>query len=534
MNYFLEKENTGNYFDTISNDKFSKEALDYIAEFDKYLRVNQKLSGINIIDMIYSVEKENINLDSFLEDSDKSLARTLHLALMYEFDVQIGIGSRGCKSSVIEDLFDSIDSYNVNDGEGTEALNLLCFSGAVGLSNNVMIEDDRTRLGIARVYFATLQHYEDPVTRDFLSNDDTNSYLCAYSRSQITQKSDEFKINSEYNNNIPEEMKSITTPDFFTLDQDDQSKLLKDLFERVSLNTEAEYGENTFTQFTMMALAARWPIEHIRTTLILGGDMDHAIREAQQVIQVILDIAGLKPSEINEKSKNICMLALLPYPQLFKEKYGDEVLPIDIAFTVNSREGSNDFSFPYYSGIGFDILSSEMGLTHNFVKSMSRDYGYRNDFIVDAISKSQPHGHALNMLSKGKSGISSDDVNEIISRIIPGVKENHPFVQVRDLLWIEETVRIVDNDNLKFEYNKAIIDHASINTNYANQEPIPSMLFSKNISREFMADYIMSNNINIDERIMRSGGFKPSDLAKNWKSVDPGVKSRVIQKDLGM
>lgn len=534
MNYFLEKENTGNYFATISNDKFSKEALDYIAEFDKYLRINQKLSGINIIDMIYSVEKDNINIDSFLEGSDKSLARTLHLALMYEFDVQIGIGSRGCKSYVIEDLFDSIDSYNVNDGEGTGALSLLCFSGAVGLSNNVMIKDDKVRLGIARVYFMTLQHEEDPVSDYFLSSDDVNGYLCAYSRSQIIQRSDEFKAGFEHSINVPEEIKKITSPDFFTLEPKDQDTLLRSLFKRMNEDTKVEYGEGIFTPFAMMALAARWPVEHIRTTLILGGDVNHAIKESEQVIRVILDISGLDHDEIAEKSKNICMLALLPYPQIFKSKYPGEILPIDIAFTVNDREGSNDYSFPYYSGIGFDVLSSEMGLTHNFVRSMSNDYGYGADLIVNAISKSEPDGYTLNMLSKGTSGISSSDANEVISRIIPGIKEGHPAVQVRDLLWIEETVRIVDNDNLKFEYNKAIIDHASINTNYANQEPIPSMLFSKNISREFMADYIMSSNINIDERIMRSGGFKPSDLAKNWKSVDPGVKSRVIQKDLGM
>lgn len=516
------------YFKTVVNSSLGQELADHLERLVCHIEENAGVDRAHILDMFYSDACTFEILKEFLDESDRNLDRSLFAILINDFKAthENDEDSKNKINKILEvsSLYDH--AYIDNNGEPSSEGVLIEF-GMAGIYHSILTSDDEVNKKCSKIIYDVIRN-EERAEVEYASN--VSEFIAKIMVSARYMSISEERPYSDVMNamRLPKWLDIITSEDFLSMSEEDQSLAVEDASSAALCINGDAFGIDEYKM-----LAARWPVEFIRSRLIAGDDPSELCELSTTLIGTLLKKAELSQSEIGEISENIKKSALFPFPKDFEKVFGCNLLDVNIvndAIYVDHED--DDRSFPYWLGIGFhDELNSSFSVAKTV--DVFYSYGYEKTEKFDAIIRDSMKDDCFSELLCKHSLIDKPHIYiNYLLVYLNGLEERDQQICDTGLKAIYQSVCSRDNDAVSLAYNRAVLN--SFLGCPENIEKDLSISIPSEAVKAEAVRIILSENIRVSKSLIRSGGFTPHDFSKGWKGARSDTKKSFIMNDLGM
>lgn len=527
-----------NYFRTVDEKQLDNEFLIYLNDLMSYMNEELGIRDNYIIDMIFSKGCSFNSMADFFENSDRDLNRTLLAIVLKEFDYSYAKAvNRHNHLQHIYNVFSMLDyAYLETNGEPVVGA-LLSRCGISGVYNSFSVKDDQLKKDLVRILYPIIRYEE-------LTDSNIQSPLSLLiSRLMISAREMSISDTSSYSEvghelDLPSSIKVIFLEEFFSASKSLQSSIINE----AAINSIESAGSKIVTRESIASdykiLAARWPVEFIRSRVIAGDDPVKACEKASSVISILLENAEIYGSELEEVMVNIKKSALFPFPDDFKKVFGDNFLDMDIAINSIKINDSNEFmdedlrSFPYWVGVDFTHESISGAMTSRSVDAFhAYNYPQKLDF-KQAVVENMNRFYFSYQVMRGSLLDDPETYSDLLDIYLDRISKDNPGAFSSGLKNIHNTILNRAVDSLSTKYNDFILKFFLDYPDYCD----------KNLKLVIGNDDIKRNTINLINKLdipltghlIRAGKFSPGDFTDKWSKTESHIKKLFMNNDLGI
>ena len=516
------------YFKTVVNSSLDRELIDHLERFVFHIEENAGVDRAHILDMLYSDACTFEILKEFFDELDSNLDRSLFAILINDFKAthENDEGSKNKINKILEvsSLYDY--AYIDNNGEPSSEGILIEF-GMAGIYHSILTSDDEVNKKCSKIIYDVIRN-EERAEVEYASN--VSEFIAKIMVSARYMSISEERPYSDVMNamRLPKWLDIITSEDFLSMSEEDQSLAVEDASSAALCINGDAFGIDEYKM-----LAARWPVEFIRSRLIAGDDPSELCELSTTLIGTLLKKAELSQSEIGEISENIKKSALFPFPKDFEKVFGCNLLDVNIVNDAICVDNENDGrDFPYWLGIGFH---NELNSSFSVAKTVDifYSYNYEKTEEFDAIiSDNMKDFYFSDFLCKYALLDKPDIYIKHLSAYLNGLDKRGRHASDIGLKDIYGSVCSRNNDMISLAYNRAVLSSFSSCPESLEKDLMLSIP-SEAVKAEAVR-IILSENIRVSKSLIRSGGFTPHDFSKGWKGARSDTKKSFIMNDLGM
>lgn len=566
-----------NFFIRANNSALDADFIAYLQSFKDILIKDYEAEENNLLDMIYTGSVEDADLFEFFESNSNYYSTALQYMLLRDYNIECGLGSPSSNPSLIYKLFDQVAEEFRNNDCGAD---LMSQFGAAGLFNSFPINDEEIKKDLCSLIYEEIGGSEYFYDDEELTTDFMSEYLCICARLTMVNPRNRESIGHPASMASPDWISNLSDPLFLERSLDEKQSIFNDFFEGM-INLKAEEDEESSQEnddepmsdeeilddvvSDVKEILRYWPIEIMRSSIILGNSVESTIEQGREIIGVILDKIGYSHELKQEKIEEMIKMALLPFPSSFIEAFGNN--PPSFQAVFNSHKGIEDgFGNWSNSGLGFENVSGFYGLSSGTVKVLNQYNNYGEDAINYIIEKSSMPSIAINDICSRSQALNDKQAEKIVSRWIaemdekfsrfdkPGSHPNHDFIleagtssalikashykgslyefMLNSIAETRESIISLGSSELNKLINTYILKALTVDGIKARDGLI--FIFENDEDKN---DFIRSNLTDpskINKNVVAAGAFSQKELSEQWSGMVPSVKKSITMSEFGI
>jgi hypothetical protein len=529
-------------FSRFNDSDFEPAFIEYAKSFRSYLISEFDVEETNLLDMIYSESvKESMDIESFLDSQDENLNRTMLYALLHEFDIEVGLGTRGSGERVLCRLFAGENDYIYKDHENIS--DVINEAGLSGLMHSLAVRNSVIKHEMTCLNYSDVQSYEPFLSDRYGWSDNALIYLNASARNTIFFKK-EFDVNVINDDGlyIPEELAALSSPDFYRLSESVQESYLSKALDRLDeIECDAQEESENPDPIDLIKLAAEWPAEYGRACLIKGMHAGDVVPMVSQLSSTLLKRAGFPQSYRDRISDIIVKRMLFSFPEEFKAFF-PELPPLEDCMSKNVfvEPGSKLINDLLSKTVKLDLSwnSGIMGYSHKIV-SIARENGYKVEDVLPHIKMSDnPSTLNMSCLIKNMDEIGKPAVVYIISKWLDALAAQDKTLSTPTLSATTSSISTLEDKVLFEKFNERLLLLAikHMDSNYATEKVTQGayFLFKDDDHKKAFIHEVVNSEHGVTPAIIELGRFSQKDFAEYWGLLSSRSKRSFIGNDLSL
>lgn len=529
-------------FGRFNDSDFEPAFIEYAKSFRSYLVEEFDVEETNLLDMIYSDGVKAIpDIESFLSSQDENLNRTMLYALLHEFDIEVGLGTRGSGEHILYRMFAGENDYIYKDYENIS--DVINGAGISGLMHSLAVRSSDIKHEMTCLNYSDIHRSEPFLSNRFGWSDNALTYLNASARNTVILNK-EFDVDDINDDGlyIPDELAALSSPDFYRLSESAQESYLSKALDRLDeIECDAQEESENPDPIDLIKLATEWPAEYGRACLLRGMHAGDVVPRVAQLSSNLLKRAGFPQSYRDRISDIIVKRMLFSFPEAFKAFY-PELPPLEDCMSKNvfMDTGSKTINDLLSKTVKLDLSwnTGLMGYSHKII-SISRENGYKVEDVLPYIEAGTNLSTLnINCLIDNVSDIGRPALIYIMSKWLDSLSSLDKTISIPLLGAATSSIYSLDDKEIFVKFNNRLLSLAMkhVDSKYASGKVAKDALFlfkDDHHKKEFIQEMVNSEH-EITAFIIELGQFTQKDFSAHWGRLSPSAKRSFIGSDLNL